>query len=75
MGRQLVPMGMRVGSMAGRKGRLRNGLMLSVRQRIFHGMVTGVFQMAFTVLARPGFDRSFFRTLFFWRCLSGGHTQ
>ena len=75
MGRQLIAMGMGVRGMTWGEGRFRDGLMLRVRQGIFQGMVAGIFQMTFTVLARPGFHCSFFPTLLFWRCLSGRHIQ
>lgn len=60
MGRQLVTMGMGMRSMAWRKRRFRDGLMLLMRQRIIHGMMAGVFQMTFTVFAGPGFYYRFF---------------
>lgn len=75
MSRQLVAMGMGVRSMSWREGWFRNGLMLRVRQRIFLGVVAGIFQMTFAILARPGFYGGFFLTLLFWRGLSGRHTQ
>ena len=65
MGRQLVTMGIGVGSMSWRKGRFRDGLMLLVRQRIFQGVMTGVFQVSFTIHARPGFHCVFFSLFFF----------
>jgi len=60
MGRQLVTMGMGMRGMAWRKRRLRDGLMLLVRQGIIHGVMAGIFQMTFTVLAGPGLHYSFF---------------
>jgi len=75
VGRQLLAMRMGVGGMALGKGGFRNGLMLAVWQGIFRGVMTGIFQMTFTVFARPGFHNTFFLTALFWRCLSGGHIQ
>jgi hypothetical protein len=60
MGRQFVTMGMRVRCMSRRKRRFRDSFMLLMRQEIIHGMVAGVFQMTFTVLAGPGFYNHFF---------------
>jgi len=75
MGRQFVTMGMGMGCMTQGKGWFRDGLMFFMRQGIFHGVMTGIFQMTFAVLAWPGFYGGFFLTGLFWRCLSGGHTQ
>ena len=75
VGRQLVTMGVRVRSMPERKGWFRNGLMLPVRQGIFRGVMTGIFQVTFTILARPGFHGGFFLTFLSWRRLSWGHIQ
>jgi hypothetical protein len=60
MGRQIVTMGMGVRSMTWRERRFRDRFMLLMRQGITHGMVTGIFQMTFTVLAGPGFYYRFF---------------
>jgi hypothetical protein len=67
MGWQLIAMGMGVRSMSWGKGRFRDCLMLLVRQGIIHGVMTGVFQVTFTVLAWPGFHYGFFLPIIFWR--------
>jgi hypothetical protein len=75
MGWQLIAMGMGVRSMSWREGRFRDCLMLLVRQRIFQGVMTGVFQMTFTIFAGPGFYCGFFLPILFLRRLSGRHKQ
>jgi hypothetical protein len=60
MGRQLVTMGMGVRCMSWRKRWFRDSFMLLMRQEIIHGVVAGVFEMTFTVLAGPGFYYHFF---------------
>jgi hypothetical protein len=75
MGWQLITMGFRMGGMSWRKGRFRDFLVLPVRQWIFYEMMAGIFQVTFTILARPGFHGDFFRIVPFWRRESWGHTQ
>jgi hypothetical protein len=65
MGRQLVTMGMGVGGMAEGEGWFRDGLMFFMREGIFRRVMTGIFQVTFTVLAGPGFHSSFFLTVLF----------
>jgi hypothetical protein len=60
VGRQLVTMGVGVGGMPRRECRFGDRFVLFMRQGIIHGVMAGVFQMAFTVLAGPGFYCHFF---------------
>ena len=64
MGWQLVTMGICVGCVSWRQGRFRDSLMLLVRQRVFHGMMTGVSQVSVTIHTWPGFHCFFFNVLF-----------
>jgi hypothetical protein len=51
MGRQFIPVGMGVGIVPGCHGRFLDRVVRRVGQRVSHGMVPGILQLAFPVLA------------------------
>jgi hypothetical protein len=75
MCRQLIAMGMGMGRMSWGENRFRKSLMLPVGQGIFRGVMAGIIQVTFTVLAWPGFYSRLFLPALFRRHKSWGHTQ
>jgi hypothetical protein len=63
MSRQLITMGMRMGSVPCRERWLFNGFMRGVGKGMVEGMMAGVFQVTPAVLAGPGFYGDFCITL------------
>jgi len=55
MGRQFIPVGMGMGIVPGCKCRFLDRMVRRVGQRVGHGMVPGILQLTFPVLARVRF--------------------
>ena len=75
MGRQLVTVGMGMGSVFLGEDSLFDGFMFRVRQRVGSRVVPGIFQLAIPVLAGSCFGRDFQIDLVFWGRLSWGHNE
>jgi hypothetical protein len=70
MGRQLIAMRARMGSMFWRKNRLFYRFMRGMRQGVFSGMMPRIFEMPVPVFTGTFFDRGFYFRIIWLGCVS-----